>query len=45
VVLLGFYQKTGKNKKMADSKSFGLIIKVRGGKDESAEIVHAITYQ
>jgi hypothetical protein len=38
-------KKLEKIKKMADSKSFGLIIKVRGGKDESAEIVHAITYQ
>ena len=32
----------GKIKKMVDSKPFGLIIRVRAGKDESAEIVHSI---
>ena len=30
-------------KKLPKNKSFGLIIKVRGGQDESAEIVHQLT--
>ncbi len=41
MVLRGFYPEIGKKiKKLAKDKQFGLIIRVRAGKDESAEIIY-----